>query len=56
MIRIYNKANRKYIEELLNEMENDENFCFELQVDENRQNGVIGNMTLTARRIEECNF
>lgn len=56
MMRIYNKADRKYIENLLDEMERDENFVFELQVDENRQNGIIGNMTLTARRIEECNF
>ena len=56
MIRIYNKANREYIENLLNEMDEDRDFYFELQVDENRQNGVIGNMTLTARRIEECNF
>lgn len=55
-VRIYNKANREYIEKLLDEMEQDRDFCFEIEVNENRQNGIIGNLIITARQVEECNF
>lgn len=55
-IRIYNKANRQYIENLLDEMEKDKDFCFEIDVNENRQNGIITNITITARQVEQCNF
>lgn len=55
-IRIYNKANRQYIENLLDEMEKDKDFCFEIDVNENRQNGIITNITMTARQVEQCNF
>jgi len=56
MIRILNRADEEYIYNLLDEMEQDEDFCFEIDVNENRQNGVIGNIIITARRIEECGF
>lgn len=56
MIRIYNKADRKYIENLLDEMEKDNDFCFQIEVNEHRQNGIIGNLTITARQVENCNF
>lgn len=55
-IKIYNKANRKYIENLLDEMEQDNDFCFEIEVSENRQNGIITNITITSRQVEQCNF
>lgn len=55
-IRIYNKANRQYIENLLDEMEKDNDFCFEIDVNENRQNGIITNITMTAKQVEQCNF
>lgn len=55
-IRILNKADRKYIENLLDEMEKDNNFCFEIDVDENRKNGTIAYLTITAKQIEPLNF
>lgn len=55
-VRIYNKADRKYIENLLDEMEKDNDFCFEIDVGENRKNGVITYLSITARQVEQCNF
>lgn len=55
-IRIWNKADREYIEKILDEMEKDKDFCFEIEVDENRKNGVIGIVTITARQVEQCDF
>ena len=55
-IRVWEKANRNYIEKLLDEMQDDSDFSFEINVDETRKNGTITMITITARQIEPCNF
>lgn len=55
-IRMLDKADRKYIENLLDEMEKNNDFCFEINVVENRKNGVITYLSITARPVEQCNF
>lgn len=55
-IKIYNKANRRYIENLLDEMEQDNVFCFEIEVRERRENGIIEYLSIKAIKTEECCF
>ena len=55
MIRMYNK-DIDYIKELLTEMEKDTNYCYEINVDEYRQNGLIQNITINARKLDEVCF
>lgn len=55
MIRMYNK-DEDYIRELLTEMEKDANYCYEINVDEYRQNGLIQNITINTRKLDEVCF
>ena len=55
-IRVWEKANRDYIEKLLDEMQDDNDFTFEINVDETRKNATITMVTITARQVEQCEF
>lgn len=56
MIRIDGTADKKYIEKLLAEIELDNINCYEIKINEQRENADITNLNITARRVESINF
>lgn len=51
-IRMYNRTNREYIKQLLDELEIDKDYIFSIEIEETRANGVIKNLNIKAN-IEE---
>lgn len=55
-IRVYDKADREYIKKLLDELEDDRNYCFDIEIDETRVNGTITNLHIQAKQVDQCSF
>ena len=56
MIRIEGTADKKYIEKLLAEIEFDNINCYEIKINEQRENADIININITVNRVESINF
>lgn len=55
-IRVFEKSSKQYIYRLIEEMETDTDYCFDIEVKENRNNGVIQELTITAKQFENIGF